>query len=230
MKVLAFDLSGRFGHFKKFYTTSSPLTFSTPTPTALFGMVGAILGLDKDSYLYHINAKTTKVGIQILAPIQKMRLSLNYIDTKNSRSFHLIKNRTQIRTEFLINPSYRIYLHLQDSKLFEQLITFIKEKKTYYTPSLGMANLLANIRFVAVKEVQKEPLVQQVATIIPIAQVHHIQPKAGHRYVKERLPVNMLPQRIVDRYVEFLIESNAKKLEGEFKDCYLFGSEAIAMV
>ncbi|MDI3478645.1 MAG: CRISPR-associated protein Cas5h, partial [Thermoanaerobacterium sp.] len=32
MKSLIFDIYGDFGHFKKYYTTSSPLTFSFPPP------------------------------------------------------------------------------------------------------------------------------------------------------------------------------------------------------
>ncbi|MDQ7055758.1 MAG: CRISPR-associated protein Cas5 [Persephonella sp.] len=91
IKILSFDIWGEFGHFKKFYTTSSPLTFSVPPPTAVFGMLGAVLGFGKDEYLNYINADTTKIGIQILKPIKKIRMSINLIDTKNSGSFHLIK-------------------------------------------------------------------------------------------------------------------------------------------
>ena len=50
MKCLVFDIKGDYGHFKKYYTTSSPLTFSIPR-TTVSGMIGALIGLDKEEYL-----------------------------------------------------------------------------------------------------------------------------------------------------------------------------------
>ena len=46
-KVLVFDIWSEYGHFKKPYTTTSPLTFSIPSRTALTGIIGAILGIEK---------------------------------------------------------------------------------------------------------------------------------------------------------------------------------------
>ena len=51
MKCLVFDIKGDYGHFKKYYTTSSPLTFSIPPRTTVSGMIGALIGLDKEEYL-----------------------------------------------------------------------------------------------------------------------------------------------------------------------------------
>jgi CRISPR-associated protein Cas5h len=118
MKILAFNIWADFGHFKKYYTTSTPLTFSIPPKTAIFGIIGAILGYDKDEYLRFINGENTKVGIKILKPIRKTRFTFNYIDTKNSNSFHLIKVRTQIKTEFLKGPAYRLYINHSNEKIF----------------------------------------------------------------------------------------------------------------
>ena len=47
MKVLVFDIYGDLAHFRKFYTTSSPLTFPFPPPSTIKGMLGAIIGVDK---------------------------------------------------------------------------------------------------------------------------------------------------------------------------------------
>ena len=44
MKCLVFDIKGDYGHFKKYYTTSSPLTFSIPPRTTVSGMIGALIG------------------------------------------------------------------------------------------------------------------------------------------------------------------------------------------
>jgi len=47
-KLLVFDISGEYGHFRKFNTTSSPLTYSIPTHTALAGILGAIIGIERE--------------------------------------------------------------------------------------------------------------------------------------------------------------------------------------
>lgn len=47
MKVLAFDIWADYAHFRKFYTTTSPLTFSFPPPPTIAGILGAIYGTEK---------------------------------------------------------------------------------------------------------------------------------------------------------------------------------------
>ena len=47
MNFLIFKLQGDFAHFKRHYTTTSPLSFDFPPRTVLSGLVGAILGLSK---------------------------------------------------------------------------------------------------------------------------------------------------------------------------------------
>ncbi len=226
MDVVVFDLWGRFGHFKKPYTTASPLTYSIPTPTALYGLLGAILGYEKDEYLHHINAKTTSFAIALKAPVKKMRLSFNYIDTKNSKSFHLIRNRTQIKTEILVNPSFRIYVA---STLNEELRVRLLKKESIYTPSLGVANFLANFAYVGsfqakpiqTKKIQSAILVKDVISL-------YITPKA--RYFKEAMALDMSPQREPKNYQEILFEAQGGALEGEFRTSYQVGEDIVSFL
>ena len=46
-KILCFELFGDYAQFRKFFTNMSPLSFSIPPRTVLSGIVGAILGIDK---------------------------------------------------------------------------------------------------------------------------------------------------------------------------------------
>ncbi|RMG82383.1 MAG: CRISPR-associated protein Cas5, partial [Bacteroidetes bacterium] len=48
-KLLVFDISGEYGHFRKFNTTTSPLTYSFPPLPALAGLLGAILGIERET-------------------------------------------------------------------------------------------------------------------------------------------------------------------------------------
>jgi len=220
MKILIFDIWGEFGHFKKFYTTSSPLTFSIPPPTAIYGILGAILGLSKNDYLNYVNGRNTKVAIQILKPIKKIRITLNLIDTKNSASFNLIKSRTQIRTEFLKQPAYRLFINMDNDNLFSQLIEKVKNKECYYTVSLGLANLLANFSFISVADPEPLSISNKVDTAILSENIEEIEIKEGKKYFKEKLPIDMNVNREPLAYKDIVMELGGNTLEGKFKNCY----------
>ena len=230
MKILIFDIWGEFGHFKKFYTTSSPLTFSVPPPTAIYGILGAILGLSKNDYLNHINGRTTNVAIQILKPIKKTRMTLNLIDTKNLGSFHLIKTRTQIKTEFLKNPAYRLFINMNNEDLFNKLITKVKNKENHYTVSLGLANLLANFSYVGLEEAQPVDNSDKVNTATLSENIEEIEIKEGKKYFKEKLPIDMNLEREPLAYKDVVMELNGNSLEGEFKNCYKVNHSIISFL
>jgi len=230
LKVLVFDIWGDFGHFKRYYTTASPLTFSVPPPTAVFGMLGAILGLDKEEYLEHINGRTTKVGIQILKPIKKTRMTLNLIDTKNSGSFHLIKNRTQIKTEFLKDPAYRLYINMENQELFNKLIDLVKKKESYYTLSLGLANLLANFRYVGVYDAEPVEESTEIHSIVLAENIKRLEVEEGKKYSKEKLPIDMNSNREVLAYKDVVMEVQGKTLKGKFKKCIIIKDEIINLI
>ena len=232
MKTLIFDIWGDFGHFKKFYTTSSPLTFSVPPPTAIYGILGAILGLSKNDYLNHINGRTTKIAIQILKPIKKTRMTLNYIDTKSAINFHFIKRngRTQIKTEFLKNPAYRLFVNMENDDLFDQLITKVKNKENHYTVSLGLANLLANFRFVDLLSAIPLKSSNKVETTILAENIDEIEIKEGKKYFKEKLPIDMNPDREPLSYKDVVMELNGNSLEGRFKNCYKVGDGIVSFL
>ena len=48
-KLLVFDIGSEYGHFRKFNTTTSPLTYSIPTRPAITGLLGAILGIERET-------------------------------------------------------------------------------------------------------------------------------------------------------------------------------------
>ena len=52
--ILIFDISSEFGHFRKYNTTTSPLSYSIPTRTAVAGILGAILGMEREIGRAHV--------------------------------------------------------------------------------------------------------------------------------------------------------------------------------
>lgn len=154
-KVLVFDIWGEYAHFKKYYTTTSPLTFSIPPKTTIYGMIGAILGLKKDEYLDYFQKGKCKVGIQIKNPIKKTRINLNLIDTKKAKLMSRIDTRTQIKTEFLKDVKYRIYFYHNDNMIYNRLKGYLENHKTVYSLSLGLSENLADFKFIGEHDIDK---------------------------------------------------------------------------
>ena len=155
MKILGFDIWGDFGHFRKFYTTTSPLTFSFLPPPTIAGILGAIYGTDKNTneYLRVFGYDKCRIAIQILSAVKKVRMGLNFLETKGTNlklpmSDKNLAPRTQIRTEFLKDPRFRIYVRHEDNDVFDDLCKNIKEHLSVYTVSLGLSELLADFTYV----------------------------------------------------------------------------------
>ena len=79
MKVISFKLWGDFAHFRRFDTTTSPLTYSIPPPSSLRGLIGAILGFSSNEYPEVFNSVNAAIGIKSIGPIRKTRLSITSI-------------------------------------------------------------------------------------------------------------------------------------------------------
>lgn len=194
-ECLVFDLYGDSGHFKKFYTTSSPLTFDIPPKTCLTGIIGAIIGL---SYEERYELFEAKVGIRLLSEIRKKGFGIDWLNTKARSPRNLPATmkvwlqslglppkpeiaaftglewpgqspHTQATVEVLLNPSYRIY-YPESNPRFDDLLQMIKDHKSYYTPFLGSSEFIANFKFI---DLAKMVLVTSPSEFI---EIHSIVP------------------------------------------------------
>ena len=145
MKCLVFDIWGDYGHFRKFYTTSSPLTFSIPPRTTVCGIIAALIGLDKEEYLKYFTKDKCNIAIQLNKEVNKTRLSYNLINTKTAKLYSQIKDRTQVTFELLQDPSYRIYINHLDNEIYSKIKSYLEANKNYYTLSMDLASLLQNL-------------------------------------------------------------------------------------
>ncbi len=107
-KCIVFEVWGDWAHFRKIYTTSSPLSYSIPPRTAIAGLISAIIGNDKNQYYDCFTKDQAWIAVRIINPIKKFRIGLNLINTKTAKMFAQIKERTQVRQEIVKHPRYRI--------------------------------------------------------------------------------------------------------------------------
>jgi len=215
-KILAFDLWGDYAHFRKHYTTTSPLTFSIPPRTTLCGLLAAIIGLDKTEYLHYFSDKEASIAVQLLDDVKKITLAENLIDTKKAgKMMNRIKQRTQIRFELLKDPKYRIFVHHQDESIYLKLKEMLKAHKTVYTPCLGLSELLANFQYIKEYRAEKAETdsEMEILTALPKKNLIELSFQDGYEYLSETMPRNMLPDRTVTEYMPVIFERKHNALK-----------------
>ncbi len=235
MKVLIFDISGEFAHFKPYDTTSTRLSYSFPTPPTVFGMLGAIIGLPKKNqrYLKLLNAANTKVAVSILNPIKKVQWGLNFINTKirgeknigqkPGIAVDLSNGHTQVLTEFVKNTRYRIVVSLDNAKLYNVLKRRLVNKESYYDLFLGITECLADFDFVGEFETEltREDSVQ-INSIIPVDKT--IEGKIDFSSVKEKITMPRIPFKMVvgrvASYKDVLVNEGAEPFTFTNIECY----------
>ncbi len=194
MKILIFDISGEFAHFRKFNTTSSPLTYTIPTRTAVTGLTGAILGIGREEYYGHFLKEKASIAVQVLNPVRKQGYGFNLINTKEG--MYRIKNRTQVRFEFVAEPRYRIFFAHTDPLLFEELQDRITRKDFTFQPYLGLAQLTSDVTFVNCVEASETPSSGPVEIIsainLNICPGRNIEINPDHKYSSAIMPMEMV--------------------------------------
>jgi len=223
MKVLVFDIWADFGHFRKFYTTSSPLTFSVPPPSTIAGILGAIYGTGKKEYLKLFAPDKCRLGIRIVNPVKKIRIGINLINTKGNywipygNKYH--EPRTQIRTELLKDPCFRIYFTHTDERILEEMTHLLKEHKCVYSVSLGLSELLANFGYIGLFDGEEKSLEEAVEVSTPVTSenltTEGLVIETGKKYFKERMPLVMNPERIIEKYDEVIFEPEGRTIKAK---------------
>lgn len=154
MKIMIFDVRGEYGHFRKFNTTSSPLTYLIPTRTSLSGLLGAVTGYGREEFYHAFSKDKAHFAVQVLHPLKKQGISFNLINTKEG--MNRIKTRTQVKFEFVKNPAYRIFFSHTDSELMKLIENRLRIRDYIFYPYLGLAQLIADVRLITVTEAEQK--------------------------------------------------------------------------
>lgn len=236
-EVLIFDIKSEYGHFRKYNTTTSPLSYSIPTRTAIAGILGAILGMERElrDGVYPEGAEPVQeffskersdIAVQIMHPVKKENIGFNLINTKMS-FYDLTKaGRTQIEFELVKDVHYRIYLAMEDKAKFEELTERIIHKKHHFTPYLGLAQFTTIVDFVqktTATQINGNGDFAEIVTAVNMSKLQGEPPIEFQReffYSANNMPIAMNRDREVLEYSEVLIEKNGKPLKVKVSDYY----------
>jgi len=155
-KILVFEIWGDYAHFKKIYATTSAVSYVIPPKTTIYGYISAMLGLskEKNEYLNSFKEGSCLIGLQIMNPIIMQRINTNLRAVLGRMKPN--GNRKPTMVEYVYQPKYRLYFHHIDSKIYNQLKNSLVEHTSVYTPSLGLANLISNFKWVGEYSVMKK--------------------------------------------------------------------------
>jgi len=228
-KILIFDISSEFGHFRKFNTTTSPLTYPIPTRTSIAGLLGAIVGqyIDRFNFYSYFSKKDTGIAVQVINPIKKINIGFNLINTKNSFFNISSKGKTRVGYELLQNPKFRIFYSSKNEKLFTDIENRIKENNHYFTPYLGLSQFTAKVDFIDTV-FGEEISGNDYTDIITAINMKHC---SGDKSIKfdyeKKYSVNVMPiemeldaekDRIVTEYSDVIIEITGKSISAKVNE------------
>ncbi len=208
-RCLVTDISGPFAHFRRVGGNSTRQTYHVIPRTAAAGLFAAILGLERDGYYQEFGAEQSAMAIVPQTQLETMSLPRSELSTSPGAPKDIadlgdefddevgivtvnkesLQSRQRNPYEMLRNVSYRIYLWLSDTGLYDSLHTFLEEGRSVYTPSLGLSECLASVEFqgeVSMQEVDT----RTVDSVVP-DQRCRVQPESGVSHLRERVPCFM---------------------------------------
>lgn len=145
MKGFQIIISGNWAHFKKPETNNNPLSHDLITKTALIGLIGAVLGIERQEMkeIFPQLSEDLLYGVQLLSPVKKVswgftsKTAINPTASGSPKYF-----------EFLKNPTFKVSIGLNDDrseKVFDDFKVSLKKEESIYTPVLGWHNCPANL-------------------------------------------------------------------------------------
>jgi CRISPR-associated protein Cas5h len=197
MKGVVFDVRGDLAFFRRPDTTNTQLTYPFMTPTAIKGLVGAILGIEDF-------VTADRVGLSLLAPVRIVAQQLSMLGKDTSSS--TFNRPTSI--ELVVSPAYRIYY--AGTEFTEPLIEQLKNSKAVYHTYLGSAFALAKPVFVC--EVEEVVPIRpdgeiETSTVVPTRFIESFVPEPGKNYSRAGgFMHRYLGNRTFERSIDYLYE------------------------
>lgn len=222
-KVIVFDIWGRFAHFKKIYVTTSALTYAVPFKTAIYGLVAAILGLDKrqNQYLNHFDETNCKLAIQIISPVKIQRFNINLSQKPGPPK----GNRKPTTMEYVVNPHYRIFFWHSDEDISMKLLNQLESQESVYTPVLGLAHCLANFKFIGEFDTQMNSGKASVNSVILKSRLRSLDTSSWnsrnvHIQEQDMYPLEMNTNREVTKRDSILFDLFGSPINSEVEEFY----------
>lgn len=228
MKAYQIKISGNWGHFKKPETNNNPLTHDLITKTALIGLIGSILGIERQEMKKSFPelSESLLYGVQLLSPVKKVSWGFT-----SRTAINPTKSGSPKYFEFLKKPEYKITLALKNElslTRFEQFLEAVKNSESIYTPVLGWHNCPANLEFLSegfISDIQES----EFETFAFVSNIHKPKVSGEFRIGFDKLPTyqNNDFWNLPEKYKQIIYPDFPHKLtvEGEYYEYQSFQNE-----
>lgn len=147
MKGLKLRIRGRWAQFRKPETNNNPLTHDFITKTAVIGMIGAVLGIERPDMrlLIPILSQNLLYGVQVNGVVQKESWAFTM---RNASRPNDPAEKAPRQMEFLREPDFTVALALQNDlsvDIFDRFAEAVSRSEACFTPVLGLHNCPAEL-------------------------------------------------------------------------------------
>jgi len=246
-RCLSFTVSGPWGHFRRIEGNIVKQTYRIIPRTTVAGLVAAVLGIDRNEYYDTFAPEDSWIAIEPRGELRTMNMPMNTLSTAdedmtslNARGTLSIKLpdptklRQQHNYEMLVDPAYQIDLALADDERYTQLRSALSEGRSYYVPSLGLSEHLAEIDYHGEFEAEPTSGERRVAvdSAIPGA-VDAVIPEEDTEFRMERSPGFMTADsggRKTTRYVSWAYSRTGEPLTARDVTCSRVDGRTVVFV
>lgn len=223
MKCIVFKVRGDYARFRKSYTTTSALTYLTIHPIAIRGLIGAILGIDRNNL--HKETKDIDVAIQVVNEIRKDMQSFNLVNMKSADKFF----RFPSNVEFLRNVEYKIFIKCEENKL-KQIKNTLIEGEYIFTPYIGASEHIAKLEYE--DEYECIQLNKEYHMIDSIIDVNNSQIEFDEDIIltTDNIPTKNNEKREYIEYKKIIFTTNRKKINAKCENIYKVGGYNVTFI
>jgi CRISPR-associated protein Cas5h len=176
MNITRFRIQGRFGHFLRAEANASAPTYPVPPRTVLLGLMGAVLGLPKDTPQTQLEpAWIALSGSMPRTHWHKVKLRKDPPEalprlvkrTQKLDKQTKLEKATLIAQEWLMNPAFRVWAALPEP-YHSDLDGRLRDRRWHFQPSLGLSELMADLTWEETTEAKNLPEgLHHVSTVFP---------------------------------------------------------------
>ena len=234
--VVVFDYCGRFGHFLRAEASASALSYPVPPRTVLLGVIGAVLGLEKDTpqdligdARIAVSGKNPRTHWHRAKFRKDPPTALPMRIKVRAKGSDKPERATLIKQEWLIKPHYRVTASLPEP-FHEQLVERLKTRAWHYCPSLGLSEMIAELKFIA--EGTAHPLEAQSVQCQSVVAQDNAE-LDGQQFVKNSLEIQIvrMPRAVTSERVfshaNYLVERRGRPIPVETSAAFRLSGEML---
>jgi CRISPR-associated protein Cas5h len=239
MNIVAFTYSAKFGHFLRAEANANGVTYPIPPRTVLLGLVGAVLGLGKDTPQVLLPEARLAVGgdlprrfwhrtiIRKKPPAPILRKI-----TAKTKQQQREEEPSRFLMEWLWKPTYRVWAALPEP-YHADFAARLRERRWHFGPCMGLSEMLADLSEVVEAPAERLPAgVHQVSTAAPRDAVSVDSASAckdGLTLQALRMSVSATPDRVFSHRA-YWVEHQGRPFPAETAEAWKCGPDVVVFL